>query len=333
MEPEPASVAATPKRNLSDLGPRIASALVMISAALGSLWVGGQVFILFWLAASLAILWEWQRLIGGANERMRLLYGILGLVAAAAFQANRAPELAILCLVAGGGLVAWMAEPGKRLWSAAGVFYAGSLLIAVIVLRSSILRGFEGVLWLVAVVWTTDIMAYFGGRLIGGPRLWPAESPSKTWSGFLVGTISAALAGWGVLRWQLGPAEVAGGAILLLGWVTAALSQGGDFFESSLKRRFAVKDASQLIPGHGGVMDRLDGFLVAAIFAAMLGSYKAGMLSAALGRLIALAEAYPDENIRASGIGPSCGARTGWSAPFGDSWRYGFDRPINRRGD
>ncbi len=285
--PEGAPPSAKPagKPSMSDLGPRVASAIVMISAALGSLWAGGQIFILFWLAASLAILWEWQRLIGGARERARFFYGVLALVGAAVFQANRAPELAFLCLAAGAVALAFVAESGRRLWSAAGVLYAGSLLIAIILLRSSILRGFEGVMWLFAVVWSTDIMAYFGGRLIGGPKLWPAVSPSKTWSGFLVGTICASLAGWSALRWQLGPAEVATLPILLLGWGTAALSQAGDFFESGLKRRFSVKDAGHLIPGHGGVMDRLDGFLVAAIFAAILGSYKAGMNSAALGLL------------------------------------------------
>lgn len=277
--------AAPAKSTMSDLGPRIASGIVMIGAALGSLWAGGHVFNLFWLAACLAIVWEWQRMIGGAGERQRFLTGAAVLMATAALQVNRAPEMAILVLLVGALAVAWWAEPGKKLWSAAGVVYAGALLIAIILLRSSIIRGLEGVAWLFAVVWTTDIMAYFGGRLIGGPKLWPRVSPKKTWSGFLVGTICAAFCGWFVLRSLIGPAEISPLPVLALGWGTAVLSQAGDFLESGLKRRFSVKDAGHLIPGHGGVMDRLDGFLVAAIFAALVGSYRAGSVSAALGLL------------------------------------------------
>jgi phosphatidate cytidylyltransferase len=284
-ESDKAGADAASKSSMSDLGPRIASGIVMIAAALGSLWAGGHVFNLFWLAASLAILWEWQKLIGGANERRRFFVGVAALLTVATFTVNRAPEMAIVALLIGTAAVAYVADTGKRLWSGAGVVYAGALLISVILLRASIIRGFEGVAWLFAVVWTTDIMAYFGGRLIGGPKLWPRVSPKKTWSGFLVGTISAAICGWAVLRGLLGPAEVATLPILALGWITAVLSQGGDFLESGLKRRFSVKDASHLIPGHGGVMDRLDGFLVAAIFVALLGTWRAGSVSAALGLL------------------------------------------------
>ncbi len=282
---EPAEAAAASKSSMSDLGPRIASGIVMIAAALGSLWAGGHIFNLFWLAASLAILWEWQKLIGGAHERRRFFVGFAALLAVATFEVNRAPEMALVSLLAGAAAVAYVAEPGKRLWSGAGVIYAGALLISVILLRASIIRGFEGVAWLFAIVWTTDIMAYFGGRLIGGPKLWPRVSPKKTWSGFLVGTISAALCGWLVLRALIGPAEVSVLPILALGWFTAVLSQGGDFLESGLKRRFSVKDASHLIPGHGGVMDRLDGFLVAAVFVAIVGSVRYGSNQAAHGLL------------------------------------------------
>ena len=270
---------------MADLGPRIASGVVMIAAALGSLWVGGQIFNLFWLAAALAVVWEWQRLVGGERGRARFFYGAAGVLGASVLTVNRAPEIGLLAIGAGAVMVAYVAGPGKRLWGAAGVAYAGLLAMAVIVLRSSILRGFESVLWLFAVVWGTDIMAYFGGRLIGGPKLWPAVSPSKTWAGFLVGTISAAFLGWGVLNVAPGGDPVSALPIVLIGWVAAVVSQAGDFLESAIKRHFSVKDASHLIPGHGGVMDRLDGFIAASIFAAILGVARAGEFAAGLGLL------------------------------------------------
>ena len=270
---------------MADLGPRVASGVVMIAAAMGSLWAGGHVFNFFWLAAAIAIVWEWQRIVGGERERARFCYGAAGVVAAAAMTVNRAPELAILAIVGAAGLVAYVAGPGKRLWCGAGVLYAGVLLISVMVLRMSILLGFEAVLWLFAIVWSTDIGAYFGGRLIGGPKLWPAVSPSKTWAGFLTGTIVAALAGWGALSMTGGAAQIAVAPILLLGWITAALSQGGDLLESSVKRHYSVKDASHLIPGHGGVMDRLDGFIAAVVFAALVGTIRAGAVAAGHGLL------------------------------------------------
>ncbi len=143
--------------------------------------------------------------------------------------------------------------------------------------------------WLFAVVWGTDVCAYFGGRLIGGAKLCPRISPGKTWSGFAVGIVCGAVLGvvavhfWPGVNARLGP-------VFLLGIVTGAVAQGGDLLESWIKRRFNVKDSSRLIPGHGGFMDRLDGFVAAAIFAALFGlahgqpSAASGLFYLALGR-------------------------------------------------
>jgi phosphatidate cytidylyltransferase len=140
-------------------------------------------------------------------------------------------------------------------------------------------------LWLFVVVWATDIMAYFGGRLIGGPKLWPAVSPSKTWSGLIVGAVSAAFAGWAAMIVAMGRAGAPAGPLLALGLAAALAAQAGDFFESSVKRRFSAKDAGAIIPGHGGVMDRLDGFIFACVLAAAIGVWRAGNLgSLAAGR-------------------------------------------------
>jgi phosphatidate cytidylyltransferase len=146
--------------------------------------------------------------------------------------------------------------------------------------------GFYAIGWLFAVVWGNDVVAYFAGRLLGGPKFLPQISPSKTWAGTVLGIIGGALIGSlivGVLAWitrQEIPAPLY--APFLLGLVTAAVAQGGDLFESWMKRRFGAKDSSNFIPGHGGLMDRLDGFIAAAVWAAFLGALR-GFPSAAEG--------------------------------------------------
>ena len=190
----------------------------------------------------------------------------------------------LFVLLVGAGVAAWLGGEKRRLWCGFGVIYAGALAVAVIGLRLS-LEGLEAVLWLFAIVWGTDIMAYFGGRALGGPKLWPRVSPSKTWSGFLVGVSCGALAGLGALRARDALVDGAWPGVLALGVITAMLSQGGDLFESSMKRRFGVKDSSHLIPGHGGFMDRLDGFIAAAVFAALVGGLRNGPVELAIGVL------------------------------------------------
>ena len=270
MSPSPSAPDAAPvKRRLGDLGVRAASGLVMIAAALWTAEMGGSLFSLFWLAASAAVFWEWQRLVGGLRVLGRLAVGGATLVLAAALgHANLLESFALLAVAA--GALAALAGEGARIWSAGGMVYAGLLILAVTSLRFSFPFGERAIVWLFATVWSTDVFAYFGGRLIGGPKLWPRVSPSKTWSGTLVGIAAGATIGTCVaLRHLASPNALA--PVLLLSLATAALSQAGDAFESSVKRRFKVKDTSQLIPGHGGLMDRLDGFIAAAILAFLIG--------------------------------------------------------------
>lgn len=262
--------------SMRDLAPRLISALVMIVLALGTLWAGGLWFVAFWFAAGIAIVWEWQRIVGGARWKWRLFTGVLALTLATERLLVGALDASIVVTVLGCLVVMALSGPGKRLWNGAGLAYAACLVLSVGLLRLSIFYGWQSIVWLFAVVWTTDIMAYFGGRLIGGPKLWPRVSPKKTWAGFLTGIISAALVGTAVAGLAIG-AEAVRPAVLVLGLLTAIVSQGGDLFESSLKRAFDVKDSSHLIPGHGGVMDRLDGFLAAATFAVVIGVIRAGV--------------------------------------------------------
>jgi phosphatidate cytidylyltransferase len=171
--------------------------------------------------------------------------------------------------------LAWLGGPAKRIWAGAGLIYAASVVISVTLLRVlSRIDGMEAILWLFAVVWGTDVMAYFGGRLIGGPKLWPRLSPSKTWAGFLVGVSSGGLLGLLCVILTPGAEAAALGPLFVLGLLAGVVAQAGDFFESWIKRRFGVKDSSRLIPGHGGFMDRLDGFIAAAAFAALVGWIK-----------------------------------------------------------
>jgi phosphatidate cytidylyltransferase len=260
------------RRTFADLGPRAISSVILAVIAIAVLWIGGVVFALFWLAAGLAILWEWQALIGDAGQRPRFLLGAAGIAIAAAFGSYVALGIACFSLAAAAALVALIAKGRNRVFAGAGVLYAGALVIAVIALRQSDAFGLAAVAWLFALVWGTDIMAYFGGRLIGGPKLWPRVSAGKTWSGTLVGIVCGALLGLAVALVGADRPNVA--PLFFLGLLLAAISQGGDLAESALKRRFGVKDSGVLIPGHGGVMDRLDGFTAACVCAALIGTLR-----------------------------------------------------------
>lgn len=258
-----------------DLGQRIISAIAMIAAAIGALYLGGPVFLLFWAAAGVAINWEWQRLVGGPGSTVRCALGGLAVVGAAVAGASGAPGAMAVALAIGAGSVAWRAGSGRRRWAGAGVVYAGAMAFSVCALRASLDYGVLAISVLFALVWGTDIFAYFGGRLVGGPKLWPAVSAGKTWSGAIIGALSGAVLGAVVARIVTGP-ELAVAPTFAVALLVSIVSQVGDLFESAVKRKFGVKDSSNLIPGHGGVMDRLDGFIFAVIFAAILGFARGG---------------------------------------------------------
>ena len=177
---------------------------------------------------------------------------------------DRRIRLAAMIVLAMGTLAAAALAPAeRRIWVAAGIPYAGALGIAPIVLRSDGEYGFLAIILLFAVVWATDIAAYFVGRAVGGPKLVPRVSPKKTWSGAIGGTLPRVVAA--VAR-RPGRRRLNGlFAIAMLAVVLSVVAQAGDLFESALKRRFGAKDSSHLIPGHGGLMDRLDGFVTASV--------------------------------------------------------------------
>jgi phosphatidate cytidylyltransferase len=168
---------------------------------------------------------------------------------------------------------AMFAPPERRLWVSIGVGYGGAMLLAPMFLRADSIYGFVVIVLLFAIVWTTDIVGYFAGRAFGGPKLLPSVSPKKTWSGAIAGAAGAVIAALLVVG-LVGSFNSL--AIIIIALVLSVLAQFGDLFESWVKRQFGAKDSSHLIPGHGGVMDRLDGFWAAAFAACLIGLLRGG---------------------------------------------------------
>jgi phosphatidate cytidylyltransferase len=221
-----------------------------------------------------------------ADELRLRIYSsiVLGALALAATWAG-GTIFALFWLVAAIGVLwEWMQVTALRpLWLVAGVIYAAIFLVSMLSLRSDPRFGLVALIWLFALIWTADIAAYFTGRLLGGPKLWPAVSPNTTWSGAIGGTIGGLVAGAAALvaaGLSLRPVH----ALVMLAVVIAA--QLGDLMESAIKRRFGVKDSSQLIPGHGGLMDRCDSLVAAAAVALSIGLARAGMNAPAEGLLL-----------------------------------------------
>ena len=204
------------------------------------------------------------------NELMvRSLAGIVmaGIALAAAFLGGYAFAI-LVALAAGAMFVEWrrLTEGWGVGWMIAGFAYALLPALALLWLRDRAPQGLELLYWVFIVTWTTDIGAYFAGRAIGGPKLAPAISPNKTWAGLIGGMVSAALAGWAWCNFVEPPLSQ---ALLLLAPAFAAAAQGGDLFESWLKRRAGAKDSGSMLPGHGGILDRLDGLGVVAVLTAL----------------------------------------------------------------
>lgn len=260
----------------SDLSTRFAMGIVLIAAACAALYLGGWVFRLLVAAGAAIMLVEWNDMHGvsrpaGLVGAVLLALGLLGTtgwlyppgqmdIDPITFAPAIAPEsfypawqaaaaLAGLALLA--GLIA------RRLASAGGFLYVALPALALILLEWA---WFPFVLWALVVTWATDIFAYFAGRTIGGPKLAPRISPNKTWAGLIGGVIGAALVGYGTAYlFDMGAPFTYAGAPM------AVLAQAGDLYESGVKRRAGVKDSGSLLPGHGGVLDRLDGLLPLAV--------------------------------------------------------------------
>ncbi len=264
----------------SELGKRVVSGVILAVLALGAVALGGWPFVLFWGAAALGVFWEWEVIVAEGAILSQAAGAIaLGGAALAAGLGQFDAAMGVLAV----GAIAALGARYHRAWHAAGIAYAGALLLAPILLRNDHSIGIVAVMFLFAVVWATDIFGFFVGRAIGGPKLLSRVSPNKTWSGAVGGAGGALVAGLLVVHVAGGIPLVAAACVAL---VLSVVSQAGDLLESAMKRRFGVKDAGHLIPGHGGLMDRLDGFVAAAAVAALVGLARGGTGAAARGLLV-----------------------------------------------
>ena len=251
----------------SDLAPRVISAVVMVAVGGAAIWAGGHVFAALAVVATGLMMWELARMTRDAGHDASIL---LGLLAAAVLALNLwVPMAWVLPLLLLPPLIGVIA-PRRD----AGAFAAYALVImatgwALVALRGS--AGMVPLLWLLAVVIASDVMGYFAGRILGGPKFWPKVSPKKTWSGTIAGWIGAALVGLGF--WAMGQGSA---ALIWVSPLVALAGQMGDIAESAIKRHAGVKDSSALIPGHGGVLDRFDALIAVAMLAllmALLGAF------------------------------------------------------------
>lgn len=265
---------------LDDLGPRVASSIVLIALGLAVAVYGGP-----WIAgatggAVVVMSYEWARM----SEPRALpaafafcVLGTLGAVMAASWSHYSAAF--VWMAVCGAGSALRRRSVSGVLETAGGVVYVGAPCVLFLLLRAHEPGGLKIILGLFSIVWAADAAAYFGGKLIGGPKLVPQLSPAKTWSGFASGAaagmaaamIFAVTIGGPVVRW------------CVIGFALALVGLLGDLFESLLKRRFGVKDASRVIPGHGGVLDRLDGLMATTVVTASTLALSPGLLPTLLG--------------------------------------------------
>lgn len=262
-----------------ELRLRIISAIVLGALAIFSTWVGGKVFACVVIIAGLLIYYEWST-VTALRSKSISANGVAWVTLILSFSFLFFNLLAYAFVALLGGAVIAMIVGAKRsvtVLSGVGILYSGLPVIALAELRGEGLFGLFAVVFVLSIVWATDIFAYFCGKAIGGPKLAPSISPGKTWSGAIFGL--GAGVGVGLITVMM--LRYGGGIFLPIAAIIISISgQVGDLFESWIKRRYGVKDSSQLIPGHGGFMDRLDGVIFAAVIAfviAILNQYYSGI--------------------------------------------------------
>jgi phosphatidate cytidylyltransferase len=269
-EPVTANRVSSARSKPNPLWLRIVSALVLAPLPVAAIWFGWPWLPLLTGLAAAVMAWEWGRLCRGGHFGQTGIMLVAVVLAAVAAAALASTGLALGTTLLGAGLVLWAARCTRDVephWTAFGVLWVALPCICLLWLARDGPTGRATLLWLLAVVWATDIGAYAVGRTFGGPRLAPRWSPRKTWAGLAGGTVCAALTGWATAIW-LGISPGLPLAVVSAG--LAIVGQFGDLAESVAKRRFGVKDSSGLIPGHGGLLDRLDGLLAVVSVAALL---------------------------------------------------------------
>jgi phosphatidate cytidylyltransferase len=265
---DPQAAAAAPGRNLM---LRIAAALVLAPLGIALAYAGGWWWAALVTLAAIGLFVEWLSVVGVLHERRVMAAGVAALATSGLCLALTMIDASLVLLALGLMAVALLSA-GSRRWCTAGFLYAAAAQLASIVVRLDPSHGLAALVLVLLVVWGSDIGGYFAGRGIGGPKLWPRVSPNKTWAGAIGGFVASLLVGLAFSLVGFGKAV----PLLVLAAILSIAAQFGDLFESAVKRHFGVKDSSHIIPGHGGILDRLDGFVAAIVLAAIIGFLRYG---------------------------------------------------------
>jgi phosphatidate cytidylyltransferase len=268
-----------------DLGVRALSAAVLIPAVLADVWAGGIWFHLFVALIGVLMAQEWAAIVHRGDPLQFALHAAGAMCGALLpLDVGLGGGLAaiVVLVLASAGLAAVRA-PGGAAWSYLGVLYVSVPPIALVLLREDPDHGIAAIVLVMVMVWAADTFAYFFGRILGGPKLAPRISPKKTWAGLAGAMTGSALAGLLVGVWLAVP-SLAG--LVVVAALLALVEQAGDLFKSAMKRHYGVKDSGSLIPGHGGVIDRVDGLVAVAVAAALIGAWRAGADHAGTGLLL-----------------------------------------------
>lgn len=259
----------------ADLALRIVTGLAFGVVAISALLAGGPWFVILIAVLSALMAYEWRKISLKEEEPAVAGFQILAVVGAAvmAHFGDLNMAIAFLLAVAGAGAMADALLKRTAGWGLVGALYVGFAAICLIGLRGDAVEGKYVIYWLAMTVIATDVGAYFSGRIIGGPKLWRRVSPNKTWAGLAGAMVLSAICSAVFSQLALGYVEL---FLSLLAALTAIVAQSGDLIESAYKRHFGVKDSGAILPGHGGVLDRLDGMLSATLFVAIITLFRDG---------------------------------------------------------
>jgi len=266
-----AAPTVVPERGSHNLLMRVAAASVLAPLAIAVAYAGGWLWSALVTLAAVGLYLEWLTVVGAAYEIRVTVSGSVALAIAGWYLAAGQITVSLAALALGLAVVVLL-SPQRRHWTAAGFLYAAAAQMASVLVRLDQAHGFVALAFVLLVVWVSDIGGYVAGRGIGGPKLWPRVSPKKTWAGAVGGFAGSLVIAAGFAAFGFGKPL----PLLVLAAILSVASQLGDLFESAVKRRFGVKDSSHIIPGHGGLMDRLDGYVAAILLAAIFGILRGG---------------------------------------------------------